>query len=55
MSSHTNEHITTNASAGDNNVDEMTFKHTIPGACRPGNPSVNSSLGSILSGGILAV
>lgn len=55
LSSHTNEHITTNFSGGDNIVDEMTVKHTIPGACRPENLSVSSRLRTLVSSGILVV
>lgn len=55
VSTRTNEHIITNLSAGDNILDEMTLKHTIPGACRPENPSVNSRLRTLLSSDVLVV
>lgn len=52
VSIHINEHIITNPSGGDNTVDEMSFEHTVPGACRPGNLSVSSRLRILLSCGI---
>lgn len=52
VSIHINEHIITNPSGGDNTVDEMSFEHTGPGACRPGNLSVSSRLRILLSCGI---